>query len=925
MKSTDTSVKEREINLEDAGGGNKKNKQWLRFGATSLLIAIGMGANTGGEVSAAEDPTIDDADASLVSSSDKDDDQDIEERDKDGDGLDDETGEPVPTNPSDPDSVVASAEATASEESVVESVPETPVDPVVMESASSETSSLPEESVASSTAEVSESESVVQSPVTSQSSLASSVVLSTTSAASESSATSTDSSDASSEASQTDSDSLVSVVPSSESSSATSNEESSASDSLVSVSSEGESDTLTSVAPESEAESSSAESAMSSADSLQSVAPSSSQSATVLGADDSTTEDETEADGVTVSVNTAITIPNKESFTGSDYGLSSTVTVTYVDKYLWINLPASYNFNSIDMDALKAYAVRNRMVISFLQEGEQEKDTTTGLTEAQQATFDMFNKDAFNLLPATEVMNDNGMVVVYWPDSTEASQTFDSVDHDDIRVWAETNGLDWAVASEAWRRTQGQTLPTGDSVANSSNLPAYFQKDTNLLNYYYYAGGFTDTTGTKWLVGVARNVTTDPWGTKVVSGSTVMLTSYNDSGITGRQYVAYGGTLIVGGTTFKNNIINGTGDYEVSSGIKQGTTAVTNWRMAGINVFATAADANYYYAIDNGDGTYTKTTDRIPVNTSAGQGSDAKVNQLIGGTGGGYDDEFTVTSDVLPGYQLVPSLTQVSAQKSVTTNGSGTSMTQTVTGAFTSMSTDAYSIADSRSKYAIMDPNNPFNLALIRAYGFDVSAVPKDAVIRKFTNQTNSANYTTIVYWPAVDANGNVTSMTQITWSGSTNVITFTMRTAGATTVSPNLVKTYTIPDKPLTFYLATNTATGATSVVAATSQPTTSGMTYAKITGDLYKTSDGKYTLSATDAFGNANAVISTPDWADEDRNGSIDGGSFLAYGGTGLGDLGGYIQPLLPSESGVNFYYVAAPRLAYKRPFRMLMGRSH
>lgn len=43
MKSTDTSVKEREINLEDAGGGNKKNKQWLRFGATSLLIAIGMG------------------------------------------------------------------------------------------------------------------------------------------------------------------------------------------------------------------------------------------------------------------------------------------------------------------------------------------------------------------------------------------------------------------------------------------------------------------------------------------------------------------------------------------------------------------------------------------------------------------------------------------------------------------------------------------------------------------------------------------------------------------------------------------------------------------------------------------------------------------------------------------------------------------
>ncbi|WP_261371595.1 mucin-binding protein [Weissella cibaria] len=334
--------------------------------------------------------------------------------------------------------------------------------------------------------------------------------------------------------------------------------------------------------------------------------------------------------------------------------------------------------------------------------------------------------------------------------------------------------------------------------------------------------------------------------------------------------------------------------------------------MTGINVFAKAADANYYYAIDNGDGTYTRTTDRIPENPSAGEGADAKVNQLIGGTGGGYDDEFTITSDVLPGYQLVPSLTQVSSQKSTTTSGSGTNTKQTVTGAFTNMSTDVYTIADSRSKSAIMDPNNPFNLALVRAYGFDVSAVPKDAVIRKFTNQTNPANYTVIIYWPAVDAKGNVTSMTQITWSGNTNVITFTMQTAGATTVSPNLVNTYTIPDKPLTFYLATNAATGATSVVAATSQPTTSGMSYAKITGDLYKTSDGKYTLSATDAFGNANAVISTPDWADEDRNGSIDGGSFLGFGGTGLGNLGGYIQPLLPSESGVKFYYVAAPQLA-------------
>ncbi|MGL4535790.1 MAG: hypothetical protein ACRCVC_04775, partial [Weissella cibaria] len=77
----------------------------------------------------------------------------------------------------------------------------------------------------------------------------------------------------------------------------------------------------------------------------------------------------------------------------------------------------------------------------------------------------MFNKDAFNLMPATEVTNDDGTIIVYWPDSTEASTTFDSVDHDDIRIWAETNGLGWIVASEAWRRTDsGQVPPTGDQV-----------------------------------------------------------------------------------------------------------------------------------------------------------------------------------------------------------------------------------------------------------------------------------------------------------------------------------------------------------------------------------------------------------------------------------------------------------------------------
>lgn len=912
MKSTDTSVKEREINLEDAGGGNKKNKQWLRFGATSLLIAIGMGANTGGDISASEETTIDDADASLVSSSDKDDDQDIEERDKDGDGLDDETGEPVPTNPSDPDSVVASAEATASEESVAESVAETPVDPVVVESASSETSSLPEESVTSSTAEVSDSESVVQSPVTSQSSLASSVVLSTTSAASESSAESTD---ASSEASQTDSDSLVSVAPSSEASSATSDEESSASDSLVSVAPESESDTLTSVAPESEAESSSAESAMSSADSLQSVAPSSSQSATVLGSADSTTEEtETVPDGITVPVNTTIEIPNAESFTGSDYGLSSTVTVTYVDKYLWINLPEVYNFNSIDMDALKAYAVRNRMVISFLQEGEHEKDSTTGLTEAQQATFDLFNKASFNLMPETEVTNDDGTIIVYWPDSTEASTTFDSVDHDDIRVWAETNGLGWVVASEAWRRINtGQTPPAGDQVldTSSSGLPNIIKNDANLLRTYFPLQYFLSASGkVQYVVLMAREGTTrDPWGTTIKGGETLMIAEFTSTGIIRTNYINNGQVLTLNGTTITNRFSAGSGDYNITNYYNENGTTLQSWTMQGITTKSTLADANYYYAIDNGDGTYTKTDIRIPVNTSAGSTGDAKVNTLTGGSGGSFPDEYIITSDVLSGYQLVPSLTYASGQMSSTTTGSGTGMTQTVRGKFMTNVYDQMTKSGANMYRTVLDPNNPFNLAWVRAYGFDLSKVPVGAVVDKYVN--SSGGYTVTIAWPVVDANGNETGQTSIIWDTGSNTIRFDTSASGGAATNP--VKHYTIPTSPLTFYLQTNTSTGATSIVAATSQPTTSGYTFAKITGDIYKTTTGTLTFSATDAFGNANTVVSTPDWLDEDRNGSIDGGSFTGFKNGGYGDKQNSFTIIGKfNVSGVNFYYVAAPQMA-------------
>ncbi|MBC6499713.1 hypothetical protein H7R52_16815 [Weissella confusa] len=61
-------------------------------------------------------------------------------------------------------------------------------------------------------------------------------------------------------------------------------------------------------------------------------------------------------------------------------------------------------------------------------------------------------------------------------------------------------------------------------------------------------------------------------------------------------------------------------------------TTLQSWTMQGITTKSTLADANYYYAIDNGDGTYTKTDIRIPVNTSAGSTGDGKVNTLTGGS-----------------------------------------------------------------------------------------------------------------------------------------------------------------------------------------------------------------------------------------------------------------------------------------------------
>ena len=63
----------------------------------------GLGAGATGQAMAAEDPTTTDIDPTSTKTG-EDDSQntDSDNRDVDGDGLDDETGQPIPTNPSDP-------------------------------------------------------------------------------------------------------------------------------------------------------------------------------------------------------------------------------------------------------------------------------------------------------------------------------------------------------------------------------------------------------------------------------------------------------------------------------------------------------------------------------------------------------------------------------------------------------------------------------------------------------------------------------------------------------------------------------------------------------------------------------------------------------------------------------------------------------
>lgn len=184
-------------------------------------------------------------------------------------------------------------------------------------------------------------------------------------------------------------------------------------------------------------------------------------------------------------------------------------------------------------------------------------------------------------------MNDNGTIIVYWPDSTEASTTFDSVDHDDIRIWAETNGLDWVVASGAWRRMDtGQTVPTGDQVLDTSNtdLPAIIRNDANLLRTYFPIQYFLSASDKKqYVILMAREGrTTDPWGQTIKPGETLYIVEINSSGIIGRNYINNGQSITLNGTTITNRFSAGSGDYYIGNYYTSTGTSLQSWTMQGI-------------------------------------------------------------------------------------------------------------------------------------------------------------------------------------------------------------------------------------------------------------------------------------------------------------------------------------------------------
>ncbi|WP_413627804.1 LPXTG cell wall anchor domain-containing protein [Fructilactobacillus vespulae] len=483
-------------------------------------------------------------------------------------------------------------------------------------------------------------------------------------------------------------------------------------------------------------------------------------------------------------------------------------------------------------------------------------------------------------------------------------------------------------------------VPAGDKVTVNPKVPDLFKNDSMLSGFYAYGRIFENTNHEQQMLALARQTGNDPFGHQTIAGRTIVVFTYGNR-ITGRQYIDAGDSKVslVDGTDSNNKGKTLTGDdlnnktwisnnspkdsdinganYELNHMYQNpndlnydssyGTTKLISISFGSNVINATAVDANYYYAkLQNGQ--LVKTKERIPERKGKPEDSDAKTTLLINGaTGNLYPDQFEVTSDKIPGYTLKKELTEVSGSntKSLSESGSGSQLRQTVQGQFTAYTVDRYYISradGNRREYSmVMDANNPFDRAVMKAYlGND--NFPKEAVMR--TKVLNNGDSKSVIWWHMTNEAGQyINNGLAQSDEGSNQVKVSNLKNKNkdAAVAGNNPEATYTIPGT-LYFYLKNGDLISDT-------QPQTG---LEQVTSTLYKNSLGKYTLNAKDAAGNDNIQIVIPNYLSSSMNNRMDQATFSPIKGNGkqiafVDSLGFVGYP-----SGVNFYYEANPQMA-------------
>lgn len=946
----------------------KSNKQWLRYGATSVLVALGMGAGAVPNVTANETTAGSQPGAFATSESDESvETPDTDDRDKDGDGRDDETGEPVAAESADESSAEVTQEPNnESEETPAETPQEEPVvapettetsqqesgaseadtsTPVAETPADTEITETPEnvETPTNDVAvepETSETDTVPETIVSTEPSAPSEVAETPTSEESELSSITSESSEASSSASS------EKVTENSEAGDVSTNESETSQTDVESVS-EASSD-------ETESETETPEEDTSTAELGEGTDVTVMQEPVANPAAETATAEKvvTVSDPGTYAADEIIQVANAfdgnapVEFKATDYGIDETVTVTYEDnRFLWINMSLNAKLNNVDMTALKAFAVRNRLNIAFTQEGERPKDATTGLTDTQQASLDLFNKEAFNLREETQVSNEAGTLLVYWPTRGDAySDAFDTTDHSDVSHFADKIDMPWIVASASeMRMAAGQNPSPGDSVTDSPNLPAGIKGNTALLQAYMPIEAVIGTDNRTYMLMVARpGVTKDDTGKAVTPLQTMIAIQYSSSGTGTRTYITstaesgYAGN--VAGMTITNNYANGNWGYNITNAIAVGdgngktdgapadTKTRTNWlRYSNTN---STAEVRYY--VKQADGTFKEINGPI---AGAPTSSDAHNNPLYGGSSPYYSDQFTFTTDSLPGYKLIDSMTQVSG-KNVQISSPNAAGQMTITGQFSGTDYDkmnGINWYESAALYsALLNPNSPFDLATVQALfpDLNLTKIPKGATLYTIAKGSSTATW---INWPVVDANGNIVTEQRASFISdgtmnrtnssvlqlyTTQSVTAAQSSASAAAGNPvwptdtsgyadsTVRKDVSLSTAVLSYYLSADGKTVKASSTAISG--------YTKITGNLYRDTSGKYTTSATDALGNPNQLAAVvPDYLDSDADGKIDSNFAFRTGGTDASAYATY-GTRLSVPSGVSLYFEAIPQNA-------------